>query len=92
VKTWATAPRLPNGISRLSFNVCYRGRNICVTATPGEARYELHGGEPMTILHYGQEATVSAADPVKLPIPALPARPRPQQPRGRAPLRRRPPG
>ncbi len=84
----AFAPRLPNGISRLSFNLWYRRRNLCVTATPGEALYELKEGEPLTFLHYGQPAVASADDPVKLPIPPVPARPRPRQPAGREPARR----
>ena len=35
------APKVPDGISRLSFNLWYRHRNLCVTATPGQAVYEL---------------------------------------------------
>jgi alpha,alpha-trehalose phosphorylase len=88
----AFAPRLPNGISRLSFNLWYRRRNLCVTATPGQAFYELKEGEPLTFLHYGEPAVATIDDPVKLPIPALSARPRPRQPHGREPARRIPPG
>jgi alpha,alpha-trehalose phosphorylase len=88
----AFAPRLPNGISRLAFNLWYRRRNLCVTATPGEALYELKDGEPITILHYGEPAVVTADEPVKLPIPPLPARPQPRQPYGREPARHIPPG
>ena len=86
------APRLPEGISRLAFNLSYRGRTLCVTATPGETHYELRDGEPITIVHYGGEARLTVEAPVKLAIPAIPARPRPVQPKGRAPARRRPPG
>jgi alpha,alpha-trehalose phosphorylase len=88
----AFAPRLPNGISRLAFNLWYRRRNLCVTATPGQAHYELKAGEPLTFLHYGEEALATVDEPVKLPIPALPTRPRPRQPYGREPARRIPPG
>jgi alpha,alpha-trehalose phosphorylase len=88
----AFTPRLPSGISRLAFNIWYRRRNLCVTATPGQAVYELTDGEPLTILHYGEPALVTVGEPVKLPIPPLPDRPRPHQPHGRAPARRVPPG
>jgi len=86
------APKVPNGISRLSFNLWYRRRNLCVTATPGEALYDLHDGEPLTIHHYGEPAEITVGEPVKLPIPPLPERPHPRQPRGREPARRIPPG
>jgi alpha,alpha-trehalose phosphorylase len=88
----AFAPKLPNGISRLSFNLWYRRRNLCVTATPGQALYELKEGEPLAFLHYGEEALATVDEPVKLAIPTLPARPRPSQPSGREPVRRIPPG
>jgi alpha,alpha-trehalose phosphorylase len=88
----AFAPRLPQGISRLSFNLWYRRRNLCVTATPGEALYELKQGDPITVHHYGEPALVTTDEGVKLPIPPLPARPRPRQPPGREPARRIPPG
>jgi alpha,alpha-trehalose phosphorylase len=88
----AFAPKLPDGISRLSFNLWYRHRNLCVTATPGQAVYELHDGAPITVVHYGEPVDVTSAEPVKLPIPAVPQRPRPRQPYGREPGRRIPPG
>ncbi|MEW6476019.1 MAG: glycosyl hydrolase family 65 protein [Actinomycetota bacterium] len=88
----ALAPKLPPGLTRLSFNLWYRRRNLCVTATPGQALYELHEGDPITVRHYGQPVDLTTDEPVKLPVPPLPRRPRPQQPRGRAPARRVPPG
>jgi alpha,alpha-trehalose phosphorylase len=88
----AFAPRVPNGISRLSFNLRYRRRNLRVTATPDQAVYELSAGEPLTILHYGEPAVVTVDESVKLPIPPLAPRPRPRQPYGREPARRIPPG
>jgi alpha,alpha-trehalose phosphorylase len=83
---------VPNGISRLAFSLWYRRRNLCVTATPGEAVYELKEGEPLTFRHYGEPALATADAPVKLPIPPVAARPRPRQPPGREPARRIPPG
>jgi alpha,alpha-trehalose phosphorylase len=88
----AFAPKVPDGISRLSFNLWYRQRNLCVTATPSQALYELHDGEPITVLHYGESVDITPREPVKLPIPPLPKRPRPRQPYGREPIRRKPPG
>jgi alpha,alpha-trehalose phosphorylase len=86
------APKLPDGISRLSFNLWYRRRNLCVTATPGQALYDLRDGEPITLVHYGEEIEVTPDEPLKLPIPSRPVRPRPRQPSGREPVRRLPPG
>ncbi len=86
------APKVPSGISRLSFNLWYRQRNLCVTATPGQAFYELHDGGPITLLHYGEPVDVTPGEPVKLPIPPLSGRPPPRQPYGREPARRVPPG
>jgi len=88
----AFSPKVPNGISRLKFNLWYRRRNLCVIATPGEAVYELHEGDPITVVHYGEPVEVTPAEPVKLPIPPLPQRSHPRQPPGREPARRIPPG
>jgi alpha,alpha-trehalose phosphorylase len=85
------APKVPDNISRLSFNLWYRRRNLCVTATPGQAVYELHDGDPITVVHYGDPVEVTPQEPVKLPIPPHPVRPRPRQPTGREPVRRSPP-
>jgi alpha,alpha-trehalose phosphorylase len=88
----AFAPKVPNGISRLAFNLWYRRRNLCVSATPGQAQYELQEGEPITVMHYGEPVEVTPEAPVKVPIPPLPQRPPPRQPHGREPARRIPPG
>jgi alpha,alpha-trehalose phosphorylase len=90
--TLSFAPRLPDGLSRLAFNLWYRQRNLCVTTTPTEAAYTLDNGEPITVLHYGEPVLVSLDEPVKLPVPPPAKRPRPRQPHGREPPRRRPPG
>ena len=85
------APKVPDGIARLSFNLWYRQRNLCVTATPGQAVYDLKDGEPITIAHYGEPVEVTSAEPAKMAIPPRPDWPRPAQPPGRAPVRRVPP-
>jgi alpha,alpha-trehalose phosphorylase len=86
------APKLPNGISRLCFNLWYRRRNLRVTTTPGQAVYEVAEGEPITVFHYGDPAELAVGQPVKLALPAVMPRPRPHQPPGREPDRRIPPG
>ena len=73
------------------FNYWYRHRNLCVTARPGLARYDLEEGDPLEILHYGAPIRLTVGEPVERPIPARPPRPRPRQPAGREPARRRPP-
>jgi alpha,alpha-trehalose phosphorylase len=82
------APRLPSGISVLSFRLRYRGRRLRVTVEPGRATYELLEGHPMTVTHHGQEVDLGH-QPVSRPIAAWrQPGPRPSQPKGRAPATR----
>ncbi|WP_322748424.1 MULTISPECIES: glycoside hydrolase family 65 protein [unclassified Frankia] len=83
--TLSFAPRLPEGISRLAFIVCPRGRRLRVEVTDAVACYVLLRGDPITILHHGEVLEVSMAGPVCRDVPATPARPRPLQPPGREP-------
>ncbi len=83
------APRLPQALSRLSFSILIRGRRLRVEATHTDARYSLADGKPLEILHYDEKVQLSAAKPEVRPIQAPPARPRPSQPPGREPVRRR---
>ena len=48
------APRLPGGLTRLSFRIRYRGRCLRVTVAGPAATYELVEGEPITIGHHGE--------------------------------------
>jgi alpha,alpha-trehalose phosphorylase len=82
------APQLPEGLTRIAFNVTLRGRLLRVEVTHGKARYVIDEGEPLEIVHHGEQLTVSAGEPQERPIPALQARARPRQPRGREPARR----
>ncbi|MBA3489312.1 MAG: glycoside hydrolase family 65 protein [Longispora sp.] len=82
------APRVPSGITRLAFRMRYRGCRLRVTVTSGEALYELMEGEPMTLVHHGEEFLL-ADQPARHPIPPLAAPPRIHQPHGREPSRRR---
>jgi alpha,alpha-trehalose phosphorylase len=83
------APRLPGVLARLAFSVLIRGRRVHVEVTHTEATYSLADGEPLEILHYDERLKLSAGKREVRPIRAAPARPRPRQPPGREPIRRR---
>jgi alpha,alpha-trehalose phosphorylase len=90
-ETLEFAPRLPDGLTRLSFSLIRRGRCLRVDVTPHEARYVLsHGPGALTVAHYGEPVTVTAGEPSVRPIPPAPDRPPPTQPQGRQPRRRSP--
>jgi alpha,alpha-trehalose phosphorylase len=82
-------PRLPGGLTRLAFGLSYRGRRLRVEVRPRQATYSLRSGEPLAVVHHGEQVTVTADKPVRRAIPALAARDAPSQPAGRAPGRRR---
>ena len=84
------APRLPRALSRLAFRILIRGRRLCVEVTRTDVTYSLADGEPLEIQHYGEKVQLSADKPETRPIQAVRAGPRPGQPPGRAPARRRP--
>jgi alpha,alpha-trehalose phosphorylase len=86
------APRLPDGLTRLTFALRYRGRCLHVSATTHEASYWIRGGDPLRIRHFGEGVLVTGASPVVRPIPPAPVREPPMQPPGRAPTRRSPGG
>ncbi len=79
------APRLAEGISRLAFTLCTRGRRLRVEVTDSTASYVLLRGEPIMILHCGEAVEVSMDGPVRRDVPATPASPQPSQPPGREP-------
>jgi alpha,alpha-trehalose phosphorylase len=82
------APRLPSRLERLTFGLLVRGTRLRVQTTKTEATYSVVDGDPLELTHHGTVFTVGAAEPVTLPIPATPDRPRPKQPPGREPARR----
>jgi alpha,alpha-trehalose phosphorylase len=86
----AFAPRLPDGLTRLAFNIMYRGRRVHAEITHNTAKYSISDGEPIEIVHDGEKLTLAADKPLTRPMAVIPARPRPSQPAGREPLRRRP--
>jgi alpha,alpha-trehalose phosphorylase len=84
------SPRLPDTLTRLAFRLVFRDRRLHVDVRRGHASYSLTEGAPLQITHHDQRVTVGD-EPVSLPIPPLPALDPPRQPRGREPVRRRPP-
>jgi alpha,alpha-trehalose phosphorylase len=84
----AFAPRLPDGISRLTFHIRYRGRMFRVRVTRNEATYELLDGEHLTIRHFGEQVTLGDKA-TRQKIPTVTAGPKPRQPKGREPITHR---
>ncbi len=83
-------PRLPDALSRIAFGFRFKNRQIKVEVDHREARYEMVEGDPLELTHHGSPVTIATDAPVALPIPPVPVREPPKQPRGRAPARRRP--
>ena len=86
-KTLSFSPRLPPGIAGLSFRLRYRGRLFHVAVRSGKAEYSLLDGDPMSLMHHGQEFSLGK-ETVSLDIPPIEAGPAPEQPAGRAPQSR----
>jgi alpha,alpha-trehalose phosphorylase len=82
------APRLPQGIRRLTFRMTFLDRLIRVRIDHSRVTYSLLQGRPFTFNHYGKPVRVGARSPVSRPIPKHAIAPAPKQPRGRAPARR----
>jgi alpha,alpha-trehalose phosphorylase len=83
----AFSPRLPDGISGLTFRMRYRGRTLRVTITMSRVKYELMEGDPLPLSHHGEEFELGKK-PVERRIPPVKAGPRPEQPAGRPPYSR----
>jgi alpha,alpha-trehalose phosphorylase len=83
----AFSPRLPDGISRLTFRMRYRDRKLCVTMHSGRVRYQLIDGDPLPVSHHGEEFELGHRA-VERKIPPVKAGPRPEQPPGRSPYSR----
>ena len=78
------APRLPSGISSLSFRMRYRGRRLRVDIQPEKATYEVLDGSPLEICHHGESVQLETG-PTSRSIPFLQSSPPPSQPAGREP-------
>jgi alpha,alpha-trehalose phosphorylase len=86
------APRLPRRLARLNFRLSFAGRRMKVEVDERRARYTLLEGDPLEITHHGDVITVGSDEPVSRPIPEpLAVGAAPEQPAGRAPIRRQGP-
>jgi alpha,alpha-trehalose phosphorylase len=90
----AFAPRLPSRIGRLDFSLLWRGLRLRVSVRPKEVTYFLREGDHedgsrIELLHHGEPLAVEVGKPVTRPVPeAQQPGPEPEQPAGRAPVRR----
>jgi alpha,alpha-trehalose phosphorylase len=86
------APRLPDGLTSLSFSIVRHGLCLRVDATERAATYRLvRGTGTLRVLHHGEALTLSSS-PIERPIPPSVPREQPAQPFGREPKRRSPGG
>ncbi|HVV10348.1 glycoside hydrolase family 65 protein [Amycolatopsis sp.] len=81
------APRLPRELDRIEFRMTVLGSRFAVEIHADRASYRLLSGKPVEITHHGRACTVTE-ETVTLPIPGINPGPAPQQPPGRAPVRR----
>jgi alpha,alpha-trehalose phosphorylase len=89
-RTLTFAPRLPSGLSRIAFRMCYRGSRFAVDIRPDNATYRLIAGTVVHTAHHGEPIKITLDEPVTRSIPPAPKHPAPGQPPGRAPDRRHP--
>jgi alpha,alpha-trehalose phosphorylase len=83
-------PRLPEALTRIAFQLRVRKNNVLrVEVESKHVTYTLITGDPIDLIHHGEQVTVSTEHPVRRAIPALPALEAPTQPPGREPVRRR---
>ncbi|HTR69556.1 MAG TPA: glycoside hydrolase family 65 protein [Mycobacteriales bacterium] len=84
-------PALPMGITRLSFNIRWRGVGLRVSFDHREVTYSLQDGDEreFELRHDGETIVVTAAAPVVRALkPRVPLLDRPVQPVGRGPTKR----
>jgi alpha,alpha-trehalose phosphorylase len=87
-ETLAFAPRLPSRLTRLAFRISYRGRCLRVEVKSDQAHYTLQSGDALELLHHGEALTVEPGTSQSRAVPSVPHLTQPEQPHGRAPLRR----
>jgi alpha,alpha-trehalose phosphorylase len=85
-------PRLPEGITRLAFNLMFRGRRLRVETTSTSTTYSLSEGDALELRHFAETITVTKGEPVVCDTIDNEAPPTlltpPVQPEGRAPRHR----
>ena len=90
--TLTFAPRLPEGITRLAFNIEFRGRRLRVEVRPSTVSYALTYGDDLELFHFDKAMTVSTSTPTHFTLTHDPSRQSthstPSQPFGRIPRHR----
>ncbi|MGW5656757.1 glycoside hydrolase family 65 protein [Streptomyces humi] len=81
------APRLPERLRRLAFNLQLRGSRLRVEIGADKATYTLLDGPPLTVHHHGEPVTVDTDTPAVRAVPPIRPAPTPGQPLHRAPHR-----
>ena len=82
-------PRLPQGLTRLSFGLVHRGRCVHVDIDHAQVTYRLAAtDEAMQIQHYGERLSLLPGNDAVRGVAAVPPSTRVSQPAGRAPARR----
>jgi alpha,alpha-trehalose phosphorylase len=81
----AFAPRLPTGLTRLSFGAVYRGRRLRVEIARSGINYDLVAGEPFEFRHYDERITLTAGQRETRPCPPATDGRNVEQPPGREP-------
>ncbi|WP_201732663.1 glycoside hydrolase family 65 protein [Acidithrix sp. C25] len=90
--TLTFAPRLPEGITRLAFNMEFRGRRLRVEVTPSMVSYVLTHGDDLELFHFDRAMTVSTSGPTVFTLthdhsrqstPSMPSQPFGRTPRHR---------
>jgi len=84
------APRLPDTLERLAFQIQYRGSRLRIEVSAQDVTYRLLDGPPRKVLHHGEEIFLTENMVVTRLIPDIQIQvgPRPSQPPGRAPIAR----
>jgi alpha,alpha-trehalose phosphorylase len=83
------APRLPDGLTGLSFTIVRRGIRLRVCVSASAATYRLLDDQgTIDFEHHGERVRLRGTMPVERVIPPAPDRQPPEQPYGREPRRR----
>lgn len=81
------APRLPAALTRFSFRMAFQRTRIAIDVCATEATYRIVDGTELRTRHHGEPITITAGNPVTMPIPKAPELERPELPFGREPRR-----
>jgi alpha,alpha-trehalose phosphorylase len=83
------SPRLPERLSRLAFGIRWHGSVLRVEVGPETVTYRVTSGDPVALVHHGDQLMVSTDKPATVSVPKItPLTPAPKQPAHRQPARR----